>query len=132
MEFTNLKIQFYITHVRKYISVDGGMGDNIRPALYDSKYHAVVANRMSDTRKDIITIAGKFCESGDILVKDINMPIINPEDIIAIPASGAYNSAMSSNYNMNPRPPILLVNEGKAKLIRRGETYKDLIQYDIV
>ena len=60
------------------------------------------------------------------------MPIINPEDIIAIPASGAYNSAMSSNYNMNPRPPILLVNEGKAKLIRRGETYKDLIQYDIV
>ena len=121
-----------IPNIRKYVSVDGGMGDNIRPALYDSKYHAVVANRMSETRKDMITIAGKFCESGDILVKDINMPIINPEDIIAIPASGAYNSAMSSNYNMNPRPPILLVNEGKAKLIRRGETYKDLIQYDIV
>ena len=108
------------------------MGDNIRPALYDSQYHAVVANRMSDTKKDIITIAGKFCESGDILVKDINMPKINHEDIIAIPASGAYNAAMSSNYNMNPRPPILLVNKGNAQLIRRGETYSDLMQYDVV
>ncbi len=121
-----------IPNVRKYVSVDGGMGDNIRPALYDSKYHAVVANRMSETPKDLITIAGKFCESGDILIKDINMPIINADDTIAIPASGAYNSAMSSNYNMNPRPPILLVDEGKAKLIRRGETYEDLIQYDIL
>ena len=121
-----------IPNIRKYVSVDGGMGDNIRPALYDSQYHAVVANRMSDTKKDIITIAGKFCESGDILVKDINMPKINHEDIIAIPASGAYNAAMSSNYNMNPRPPILLVNKGNAQLIRRGETYSDLMQYDVV
>jgi len=120
-----------IPTVRTYVSLDGGMGDNIRPALYGSEYEAVVANKMKvDTDHEVVTLAGKYCESGDILVKDISLPTIETGDIIAIPSSGAYCLAMSSNYNMNPRPAVLMVKDGTAKIIRRRETYQDLIALD--
>jgi diaminopimelate decarboxylase len=119
-----------IPGVRKYVSVDGGMGDNIRPALYESEYEVVSACKLNEENSDLVTIAGKYCESGDLLAKDVLIP--NPEsgDIIAIPAAGAYCPSMSSNYNMNPRPPIVLVNDGEARVIRRRETYQDLMMFD--
>jgi len=117
-----------IPGVRTYVSVDGGMGDNIRPAMYDSRYEALVANRANDGPTERVTIAGKFCESGDILIRDIDLPRLAPGDLLAIPASGAYNLSMASNYNMSLRPPIVLVKEGEARLVRRRETYDDLLR----
>ncbi|MCL0044578.1 diaminopimelate decarboxylase, partial [Dehalococcoidia bacterium] len=121
-----------IPGVRKYISVDGGMGDNIRLALYQARYEAVVANLMDRPSMERVTIAGKFCESGDILVEDAELPITEPGDLIAIPASGAYCLPMSSNYNMATRPAIVLVGDGGARLIRRRETYQDLMATDVM
>jgi diaminopimelate decarboxylase len=121
-----------IPGVRCYISVDGGMADNIRPALYGSKYEAVVANKMLEKETGRVTIAGKFCESGDILVKDIALPPVLAGDIIAIPDCGAYCLPMASNYNASLKPAIVLVKEGKARLIRRRETLADLTRYDLV
>ena len=120
-----------IPAVRKYVSVDGGMGDNIRPALYHSQYEAVVANRMSDGPAESVTIAGKFCESGDVLVRDLAVPTLEPGDIIAIPASGAYAPAMASNYNLNPRPAVVIVRGGEARLIRRRESFEDMMALDV-
>ena len=119
-----------IPGVRKYVSVDGGMGDNIRPAIYGAQYEALVANRVESESTEKVTIAGKYCESGDILIKDIEMPALRPGDVIAIPASGAYCIPMSSNYNAAPRPPVVLVNGGEARIWRRRETYSDLQQCD--
>ena len=117
--------------IRKYVSVDGGMGDNIRPAIYGSRYEAMVANRASAPSEETVTIAGKFCESGDILVQDVELPVVDSRDLIAIPASGAYCLAMASNYNAAPRPPIVLVKGGQPRLIRRRETYQDLMLCDL-
>ncbi len=121
-----------IPGVRKYVCVDGGIGDNIRPALYGARYEALVANRALEKETEVITIAGKFCESGDILVKDIPLPEVKAGDIIAIPVSGAYCLAMASNYNANPRPAIIMVSEGKSRLIRRRESYQDLMRLDVI
>jgi len=121
-----------IPSVRCYVSVDGGMADNIRPALYGSKYEAVVANKVSEKETGKVTIAGKFCESGDILVKDINLPPVSAGDIIAIPDCGAYCLPMASNYNSSLKPAIVLVKEGKAHLIRRRETFDDLTRCDLI
>jgi len=121
-----------IPGVRCYVSVDGGMADNIRPALYGCKLEAVVANKMSEEEVGRVTIAGKFCESGDILIKDINLPPVSAGDIIAIPDSGAYCLPQASNYNASLKPAIVLVKEGKARLIRRRETLEDLSRYDLV
>lgn len=121
-----------IPTVRKYVSLDGGMGDNIRPALYGSAYEAVVANRMNEGPAEVVTLAGKYCESGDVLVKDINLPRVESGDVIAIPSSGAYAPSMASVYNLNPRPAMVMVNDGHAKIIRRRETYEDLMLLDVV
>jgi len=121
-----------IPGVRKYISVDGGMADNIRPALYGSRYEAFVANKALETDVELITIAGKYCESGDILVKDASIPRVVPGDIIAIPASGAYCLSMASNYNASLKPAIILVKEGRARIIRRRESYEDLTRLDVL
>jgi diaminopimelate decarboxylase len=121
-----------IPGVRKYVSVDGGMGDNIRPALYDAVYEAVVAGKMRMEPSDKVTIAGKYCESGDVLVRDITLPPVEAEDVIAIPAAGAYCLSMSSTYNLNPRPPIVLVKDGEARLIRRREVYQDMMLCDVI
>lgn len=121
-----------IPTVRKYVSVDGGMGDNIRPALYGSKYEAVLASRMSAECSELVTLAGKYCESGDVLIRDIQMPTLESGDIIAIPSSGAYSPSMASNYNLNGRPAIVMVADGQARLIRRRESFEDMMALDIV
>ena len=120
-----------IPTVRKYVSLDGGMGDNIRPALYGSEYEAVVANRVSEAPSERVTLVGKYCESGDILVKDIDLPAVRSGDLIAMPSSGAYAPSMASNYNLIPRPAIVMVRDGDAHLIRRRETYEDLMHADV-
>ena len=120
-----------IPGVRKYVSVDGGMGDNIRPALYGSRYEPVVANRVGEQGAEVVTLAGKYCESGDILARDVRLPSVEPGDVVAIPSSGAYAPAMASNYNMNPRPAIVMVRDGNAELIRRRETYEDLMRSEV-
>ena len=121
-----------IPTVRRYVSVDGGMGDNIRPALYGSEYEAVAASRMTDPGAEPVTLAGKYCESGDVLVRDVSMPALEPGDLIAIPSSGAYAPSMASNYNLNARPAIVIVNEGEARLIRRRESYDDMMAMDVI
>jgi diaminopimelate decarboxylase len=121
-----------IPGIKKYVCVDGGISDNIRPALYGAKYEALVANKTSKVEREVVTIAGKACESGDILIKDINLAPAHPGDIIAIPVCGAYCIPMSSNYNALPRPAIVMVNENRARLIRRRETYQDLMNLDLV
>ena len=119
-----------IPGIKKYVCVDGGISDNIRPALYGAKYEALVANKALEAEKEMVTIAGKLCESGDILVRDITLASAHPGDIIAMPVCGAYAIPMSSHYNAMPRPAIVMVKEGRARLIRRRETYEDLIRLD--
>ena len=118
--------------VRTYVSVDGGMGDNIRPALYGSRYIAIAANTATAAASETVTIAGKYCESGDVLVHDAALAPVQAGDLIAIPASGAYSPSMASVYNMNGRPAIVLVADGAATLLRRRESYEDLIAQDVV
>ncbi len=120
-----------VPDVRRFVSVDGGMADNIRPAMYDSKYSAVVANRVLDERVERVTVAGKYCESGDVLMRDADLPPLVPGDILAMPAAGAYALAMAGNYNASLRPAIVLVKDGQSHLIRRRETYEDLMRTDI-
>jgi len=121
-----------IPGIKKYVCVDGGMSDNIRPALYGAKYEALVANKASEAEREVVTIAGKLCESGDILTNDINLASVHPGDIIAIPVCGAYSIPMASNYNVMPRPAIVMVKESRAHLIRRRETYQDLMNLDLI
>ena len=116
--------------IRTYISVDGGMSDNPRPITYQSQYEAVIANRMSAIATDKVTVAGKHCESGDILIKDIQLPETSAGDTLVVMATGAYNYSMSSNYNRVPRPAAVVVKNGMAHLILQRETYADLIQHD--
>ncbi|MCS7002067.1 MAG: diaminopimelate decarboxylase [Dehalococcoidia bacterium] len=121
-----------IPGVRTYVSVDGGMADTIRPSLYDAKYAVAVANRLDEAPTETITLAGKYCESGDILARDVHVPRVRSGDLVAMPAAGAYAPSMASNYNMAPRPPIVLVKDGAARVIRRRETYADLLRYEQV
>jgi diaminopimelate decarboxylase len=120
-----------IPGVRKYVAVDGGMGDNIRPALYEAQYEAVVANKMGADNLERVSIAGKFCESGDVLLRDVVLPRLDVGDLLAMPAAGAYAPSMASNYNMAPKPAMVIVKDGKARLIRRRETYEDLMGNDL-
>lgn len=120
-----------IKGIRKYISVDGGMTDNPRPPLYGAKYTAVVANYKESEESERVTIAGKCCESGDILIKDIELQRVESGDIIAVLSTGAYNYSMSSNYNRNPKPAVVMVKDGCDRLIVKRETYEDLIRNDI-
>lgn len=121
-----------IPGIRTYVSVDGGMADNIRPALYGARLEAVVANRMRARMADKVTISGKFCESGDILIRDIMMPKLNSDDILAIAGCGAYSLPESMNYNAFCKPPVIMVNKGKARLIRRRETLEDITRCDVL
>ncbi len=121
-----------IPGVRTYVAVDGGMADNIRPALYGARYEAVVANRAAEPPAGPVTVVGKYCESGDVLIRDIDLPPVGPGDLLALPAAGAYCLAMASNYNAALRPAVVLVSGGRARLIRRRETYDDLLALDVV
>lgn len=116
--------------VRTYISVDGGMSDNPRPITYQSAYRAIVANQMSVPLTEEVTIAGKHCESGDILIKQSQLPQTSPGDILVVMCTGAYNYSMASNYNRLPRPAAVLVRGGEASIILQRETYQDLIRQD--
>lgn len=116
-----------IPGVRTYVSVDGGMSDNIRPMLYDAEYEVMLANRAGVAPDVTATIAGKHCESGDILIKDAKIAQPKPGDILVIPTTGAYCYAMASNYNGVPRPAVVMVNEGRARVIIERETYADLV-----
>ncbi len=122
----------HIPNVRRFVFVDGGMSDNPRPALYHAKYRAAIANKMNKPYSQRVTLAGKCCESGDILIKDIYLPEAEGGDIVAIFSTGAYNYSMASNYNRLPRPAIVLVNDGGADLIVKREDYGDIIRNDII
>jgi diaminopimelate decarboxylase len=117
-----------IPGVRRYASVDGGMADNIRPALYGAEYRALLANRADAGPIEQVTIAGKYCESGDVLIRDADLPALQSGDLVALPASGAYNLAMASNYNLALKPAVVLVGAGLARPIRRRQTYDDLLR----
>jgi diaminopimelate decarboxylase len=121
-----------IPDLRTYIAVDGGMSDNPRPITYQSLYRAVVANRMSAPLTEKVTIAGKHCESGDVLIKDAPLPKTETGDLLAVMGTGAYNYSMASNYNRIGRPAAILVNEGEANLIIERETYQNLIERDLL
>ena len=117
---------------RRYISVDGGMSDNIRPSLYDAEYTTVLANRTSTAKNVSSRLVGKHCETGDIVIREIDLPDdIVPGDLLAVPATGAYGRSMASNYNHVPRPPVISVKDGKARVIVRRETEDDLRMLDI-
>ena len=115
---------------RKYIAVDGGMADNPRPALYQAVYRAVVASNVNGENKEVVTIAGRFCESGDVLINDIELPETEPGDVICIFTTGAYNYSMASNYNRVPRPEAILVQNGQSDVIIKRETYEGLLSLD--
>lgn len=120
-----------IKNVRKYVSVDGGISDNPRYIMYDALYDAVIANRADEKASEYVTICGKCCESGDILIDKAHLPKIETGDIIAIMSTGAYNYSMASNYNRIPRPPVVMVSNGEDKLVVKRETYEDLVKNDI-
>ena len=116
--------------VRTYVAVDGGMADNIRPAIYGSRYEALAAGRLLADTEETVTVVGKYCESGDILVRDVELPRLEAGEVLAIPASGAYCLAMASNYNAALKPAIVFVRDGQARIVRRRETYADLLAYE--
>ncbi len=117
---------------RRYISVDGGMSDNIRPSLYGAEYTTILANRTSTAAHVSSRLVGKHCETGDIVIREIDLPDdIVPGDLLAVPATGAYGRSMASNYNHVPRPPVVAVKDGKARVIVRRETEADLLRLDI-
>ncbi|WP_028309519.1 diaminopimelate decarboxylase [Desulfitibacter alkalitolerans] len=121
-----------IPGVRKYVAVDGGMNENLRPALYEAKYDVYAANKMNAPKTDKVTITGKCCESGDILAWNVNLPELEPGDILAMPTTGAYGYSMSGNYNRIPRQAVVLVYKGTSEEIVKRETYEDLIRNDII
>ncbi|HZG71361.1 MAG TPA: diaminopimelate decarboxylase [Chondromyces sp.] len=120
-----------VPEVRKYLAVDGGMSDNIRPALYEAKYEAVLANRVNDPVEETVSIAGKCCESGDMLIWDLPLPKAEHKDVLAVFCTGAYGYSMANNYNRIPRPPVVFVENGQAELVIKRETYEDLLKLDL-
>lgn len=120
-----------VPNIRKYLSVDGGMTDNIRPALYQAKYEAVLANRVNDGNEETVSIAGKCCESGDMLIWDLDLPKANSDDILAVFCTGAYGYSMSNNYNRIPRPPVVFVENGEDHLVVKRESFEDIVRLDM-
>ncbi|NMB45547.1 MAG: diaminopimelate decarboxylase [Firmicutes bacterium] len=121
-----------IANIRRYVAVDGGMADNPRVTLYQAIYEACLASKAAEAATELVTIAGKCCESGDMLIKDIMLPPVEPGDILAVFSTGAYNYSMASNYNHLPRPAVVTVYEGKSEIIVERETYADLVRLDRV
>ncbi|MFJ6026201.1 diaminopimelate decarboxylase [Pseudarthrobacter sp. NPDC092424] len=123
---------YNVTYARRYVSVDGGMSDNARPVLYDADYSAILASRTSQAAPQLSRVVGKHCESGDIVVRDVYLPgDVAAGDLLAVPGTGAYCWALSSNYNYLARPGVVAVRDGKARLIVRGETEEDLLNRDM-
>ena len=119
-----------IPGVRTYVSVDGGMGDNIRPKLYGARYQPMTV-AAADGDDEVVSIAGRYCESTDVLVRDVSLPRLHPGDLLAVPAAGAYTLSMASNYNVNLRPAVVFVAAGDARLVRRRETVDDLLRCEV-
>lgn len=120
-----------IPGVREYVAVDGGMGDNIRPALYEAKYECGLANKMNEENVNKVTIAGKCCESGDILVHDVDLPRVETGDILAVMTTGAYGYSMANNYNKIPKAAVVMVKDGASRLAAKRESYEDLIRNEL-
>jgi len=120
-----------ISGIRTYVSVDGGMYENPRPALYQARYEAVLAERLNEPRAQPVTIAGRCCESGDILIWDVTLPEPQPGDLLVIFSTGAYNYSMAGNYNRYPRPPVVFVQDGRARVVVERETIDDLLSKDV-
>jgi len=120
-----------IPGIRKYLAVDGGMGDNIRPALYEAKYEAVLAKDPTLPSEQVASIAGKYCESGDMLIWDQKLPATKPGDVLAVLDTGAYGYSMASNYNRNPRPAVVFCEDGHSQMVVQRETYADLTRLDV-
>jgi diaminopimelate decarboxylase len=120
-----------IPNVRTYLSVNGGMSDNLRPMLYGSRYEAIVANRAGQAPDTLATVAGMHCESGDILITDAMLASPEPGDILVTPATGAYGYSMASNYNGAPRPAVVFCKDGVARVVVRRETWDDLVSRDM-
>lgn len=120
-----------VPDIRKYLAVDGGMSDNIRPALYEAKYEAILANKAGQPIQETVSIAGKCCESGDMLIWDLPLPESSQGDILAVFCTGAYGYSMANNYNRIPRPPVVFVENGEAKLVIRRESFEDLVKLDL-
>lgn len=120
-----------VAGVRTYVSVDGGMGDNIRTSLYNANYEAILANRVGESEEESIRLVGKYCESGDIVIKEIELPKLQPGDILAVTTTGAYGYSMASNYNRNPRPAVVFCENGNSQLVIKRETFEDLVQNDM-
>ncbi len=121
-----------IPGVRTYVSVDGGMSDNIRPSLYGAKYSASIASRAEEGPRETVAISGRYCESGDLLINAIDLPRLERGDLLALPMSGAYCLAMASNYNLAPRPAAVMIGGGVARLFRRRETYEDMLSMELM
>lgn len=115
-----------VAGVRTFVAVDGGMGDNIRPALYGAAYTALIADRASAAAEEDVAVAGRYCESGDLLIRSVSLPTARRGEVIAVPGAGAYALAMASNYNSHVRPAVALVDGGRARVIRRRERHPDL------
>jgi diaminopimelate decarboxylase len=124
-------VQTVKRNVSTWVAVDGGMSDNLRPMLYGSKYEAAIASRMLATGGEICHLAGKHCESGDVIARDVTLPDPVPGDLIVTPATGAYGYAMSNNYNGVPRPPVVFCRDGDARAVVRRESYEDLMSRDV-
>lgn len=121
-----------IPGIRKYVAVDGGMTDNPRPALYESQYEAMLANRAGDAAEEVVSIAGKCCESGDMLIWDVSLPKVNAGDLLAVACTGAYNYSMASNYNRIPRPAVVFVKDRSADLAVKRESYENIVGNDLI
>ena len=120
-----------IPNIRTYVSVDGGMGDNPRYALYQSKYDVEVANKANLPKTETVTVAGKCCETGDLIGEGMPIQPVEPGDILAVLATGAYNYSMSSNYNRIPKPPVVMIRDGKSRVVVKRETFEDIVRNDI-
>lgn len=121
-----------IRGVGKYVSVDGGMTDNIRPALYQAKYGGILANKAEEAAEDVVTVCGKCCESGDILIRDIPLAPAEPGDLLAIFSTGAYGYSMASNYNRNPIPAVVFAKEGCDRLVVKRQSYEDMMRNEVI
>lgn len=121
-----------IPGVRKYVAVDGGMTDNPRPALYESQYEAILANRANEQNEEKVSIAGKCCESGDMLIWDVELPKVKSGDLLAVACTGAYNYSMASNYNRIRKPAVVFVKDGVSDLVVRRESLEDIVRHDVV
>jgi diaminopimelate decarboxylase len=129
-QVSNQMLASYRPSAMRYLHIDGGMADNIRPALYGARYTALLANRAVAEANELVHVAGRYCESSDVLLRDIRLPRAEPGDLLAVAMAGAYTLSMASNYNLVPRPALVLVGDGGARVIQRRESYADLVVRD--